>query len=943
MKTIIITIVLILGAGYEIFAQSDIENIVPHPRQAYERPQYSELFTIQSNMKINVDPGNPATIQALEFNRLLRERGIDTLEIISWDEAGINKPAIILDVSDGDVNDNFINDILADVPDQKIEVTASYPGPEGYVLDIMPTQMIIAGSDASGLHYGINSFFQLLDAGSGDRSAAACRVIDTPEFPVRWFYYSTNVYVGDNITTAKNIWGQASDLRFNGVALADSKFSRPTTLYPNYNDSLQSLKRFSAENYMNMIPCVMPFGYSNAILFHDPNLASGLPVRNQKILIESDTGKLVPAVDVALPNPGFEDYNGDRFPGFRYIDQPGEISFVDTEIKHSGNASIRMENFPEYQPKNGHGRIIYQTPVSPFKLYHIGAWVKTENFQPARIIDLVAIDPSTGISLNYFRKNIPATTDGWVRYDVTFNSLEADTLNIYWGVWGAKSGTIWWDDLVFEEVPFVNMLRRDGTPLGISHPYLDIAYFEGVDYETFFDPQTGNSPWAGSYNSYHTPPTFRKLPGGSIQNGDTLLFSYYHTVLIYNGQVIITMSDPKVYEIVEREFRYLDSVITATPNLIYPDEKLSKKIYFMEHDEIRVMNWDFGDQSRNMTPAEILADNVNKSEDIIRRAAPDADIWVWTDMFDEYHNAVSGNYYLVNGDLRGSADLIPKSTGMVNWNGRERDSIVYHSLDFFEGKGFRQISAPYYDNDENQIRRWKQWTRDVKYFHGMMYTTWQKRYDRLEPFAEYAWNHAPYIYHNPPFGVVPDSGVYLNIKINGDKWDKGWESEGAILHYRTGTDMNFTVINFQPPVGIDTIINLELPDENKWLQYYITATDNRGWTTKIPFGDSVYFELGELLTSVDMGNNPKRFGIVGISTNPVSPASVISYRLSKAGNFSLKLINSYGVEVAILAAGFHVAGNYQIDFDASRFSQGMYFIRLESEKGMDAKKIVVVD
>ncbi len=790
-----ITIVLLFCNGYILFAQSYFENIIPRPRQAYVKPMYSASFTIIGEMKIYISPDNPAIIQALEFNRLLRDRGLDTLEIVAWEDVERTEPRIILGISD-DSNDNYINDVLDNVPARKIEVSLNYPGPEGYILDVIPAQMIIAGCDASGLHYGINSFFQLLDTSPGGRSVAACRIIDAPEFPIRWFYYSTNVYVGENITKAKDVWKTASDLRLNGVALADSKLSRPTTLLQWYNDSLQSLKRFSAENYMKMIPCIMPFGYSNAILYHDPNLASGLPVRNQRIAIENDTGRLIPAVEVAMPNPGFEDYNGDRFSGFSFIDKPGEISFVDTDIKYSGNASIRLENFPEYQPQYGQGRVVYRTPVSPFKLYHIGGWVRTENLQPSGIINLVAIDPGTGAYLNYSEEDIPSTTDGWVRYDVTFNSLEADTLNIYWGVWGATGGTIWWDDLVFEEVPFVNMLRRDGTPLGISHPYLDIAYFEGVDYDTLIDPLMGNIKWPGTYNSYHTPPTFRKTSGGSIQNGDTLLFSYYHTVLIYSGQLMITMSEPKVYDIVEREFRYLDSVITATPDLIYPDEKLSEKIYFMQHDEIRVMNWDFGDQSRNMTPAEILADNVNKCEDIIKRSAPDADIWVWSDMFDEYHNAKAGDYYLVNGDLRGSADLIPKSTGIVNWNGREYDSIIYNSLDFFADKGFRQISAPYYDNDENQIRQWKQWTRDVKDFRGMLYTTWQRRFDHLEPFAEYSWNHAPYIYHSPPFGSVPDDGVRLDIMINGDKWDEGWEPEGAMLLYRIDPDMQFTVIDF---------------------------------------------------------------------------------------------------------------------------------------------------
>ncbi len=38
-------------------------------------------------------------------------------------------------------------------------------------------------------------------------------------------------------------------------------------------------------------------------------------------------------------NGGFEQYQGNRVTGFRFHDEPGKISFVDTQIKHSGNAS----------------------------------------------------------------------------------------------------------------------------------------------------------------------------------------------------------------------------------------------------------------------------------------------------------------------------------------------------------------------------------------------------------------------------------------------------------------------------------------------------------------------------------------------------------------------------------------------------------------------------
>ena len=75
-----------------------------------------------------------------------------------------------------------------------------------------------------------------------------------------------------------------------------------------------------------------------------------------------------------------------------------------------------------------------------------------------------------------------------------------------------------------------------------------------------------------------------------------------------------------------------------------------------------------------------------------------------------------------------------KSLGMVNWNGR--DGVVQNSLNFFSSKGYRQISAPFYDADENQIRTWKEWTRETPNFLGMMYTTWQNKYSLLPDFGD---------------------------------------------------------------------------------------------------------------------------------------------------------------------------------------------------------------
>jgi hypothetical protein len=101
-------------------------------------------------------------------------------------------------------------------------------------------------------------------------------------------------------------------------------------------------------------------------------------------------------------------------------------------------------------------------------------------------------------------------------------------------------------------------------------------------------------------------------------------------------------------------------------------------------------------------------------------------------MFDPFHNAVKGPYYLVNGPWTGSWEGIDKTVLIVNWNYGKRDE----SLQFFAGRGNEQVIAGYYDGD---LSNWKNWlisAGKVKGVVGYMYTTWQNDYGKLEAFAE---------------------------------------------------------------------------------------------------------------------------------------------------------------------------------------------------------------
>jgi hypothetical protein len=154
--------------------------------------------------------------------------------------------------------------------------------------------------------------------------------------------------------------------------------------------------------------------------------------------------------------------------------------------------------------------------------------------------------------------------------------------------------------------------------------------------------------------------------------------------------------------------------------------------YMMQHDEIRVFNHCAACQARNMTAGQLLADNTRECIGILRDVAPQARIYVWSDMFDPHHNAVEGPYYLVNGTYAGSWEGLDPNVVPVCWYFEERDN----SLKFFADRGHKYLIAGYYDGRPQQAGPWLESAAKALGYEGIMYTTWRNKYDDLEAFAE---------------------------------------------------------------------------------------------------------------------------------------------------------------------------------------------------------------
>lgn len=541
--------------------------------------------------------------------------------------------------------------------------------------------------------------------------------VSAEPLPKRWVYYSVNLWVDKNLDTLEAVLRRAAKAGYNGVLVADSKFGKLGDMDERYFRNIDRVKKLAAELKLEIVPAVFPIGYSESLLWHDPNLVEALPVRDALFVVENGVARPV-GLRQELRKPDWKDDNlvaeGD---GWRVTD-----------------------------PKGQNSRVVFKLKVEPFRQYHVSVRVKTQDFTGTPEVKVLVGDHS----LNHAHLGVKRTQD-WAVQHAVFNSLANTEVRVYFGCWDGRTGSLAWAEPKIEVAGLLNVVRRDGAPLvvkrenvvgavggaaspprpALTNQHAPIAagtplpqpasetsmLVEGRDFEPVADPRMGTVPWKGGYEVWHEPPPLRVK---SLADGTQLRVSYHHTITVYDGQVMICPSEPKTVALLRDQAKRMHAAWGA-------------KGYFMSHDEIRVLNWDDSCARRQLDAGAIVADNVRTCIRILREVNPGGDIYVWSDMFDPHHNAHK-DYYLVRGDLAGSWEGLDKDVIVVPWYFGKRNE----SLKWFADRGHRQLIAGYYDAAPEKVRDWLDAAKKVNGVIGVMYTTWQNQYTDLESFLHHA-------------------------------------------------------------------------------------------------------------------------------------------------------------------------------------------------------------
>lgn len=102
-------------------------------------------------------------------------------------------------------------------------------------------------------------------------------------------------------------------------------------------------------------------------------------------------------------------------------------------------------------------------------------------------------------------------------------------------------------------------------------------------------------------------------------------------------------------------------------------------------------------------------------------------------------------------------------------------------------------------------------------------------------------------------------------------------------------------------------------------------------------GTSSYSKIAE----VDV-NIPAKFELSQNYPNPFNPATTIKYEIAKESHVSLKVYDAIGNEIATLVSETKAPGTYEVKYDASYLSNGVYFYKIQAGGFTSTKKLILM-
>ena len=506
-------------------------------------------------------------------------------------------------------------------------------GLEGYFLDMFEEDetIVICATNSAGIFYGVQTFKQLLKQTNESVYARAVSIHDWPDQRMRGMHFC-----GWSLNPADTdyFYRRVDDMARSkmNVAVIEHTYGMSDRA------SLREMFSYCRERHIEPIPELESGGVCAWMFQENPYTAEAVWIQDEHFRFnvgQDDAMPVNPAV-LALPNMSFEtDSNEDGVSDGWTFERNGRLDLTWCADKaHNGNWSVKIDipgNDPVYS-----GELkspLLQSRTSNW--YVVNFWAQCNRNGGNRgeeiALHMLEYDSQTNHIRDQFGENsrLIDVTGDWKEYTMTFKTRpNTAKLRIFVNAW-AGYGTVWIDDITLQDVnaALKNVVQTESTDITVMSLDRSRTYVKDVDYRVV----VGDLPhWPFSFTGAAT--RIERFASGAIPADGDILVSY-DTIpaglssAYWSHPCCMCMSEPHSYQIMHER---MQSIIM--------DPGLAPKRFKLAHDEIGGINRDSRCLKRELSNAELLAENINKLYDDARSLKPDIQVMIWDDTLNGWHN-----------------------------------------------------------------------------------------------------------------------------------------------------------------------------------------------------------------------------------------------------------------------------------------------------------------